>query len=65
MLRAMLDWLGFGEKGHAVGHGHGHGPDRATRLKMHFPCMFSAERARARAGTPARGTALRIVRTHA
>lgn len=24
MLRAMLDWLGFGEKGHAVGHGHGH-----------------------------------------
>ena len=27
MLRAMLDWLGFGEKGHAVGHGHGHGHD--------------------------------------
>jgi len=26
MLRAALDWLGFGEKGHAVGHGHhGHG----------------------------------------
>ena len=25
MLRAMLDWLGFGEKGHAIGHGHGHG----------------------------------------
>ena len=27
MLRAMLDWLGFGAKGHAVGHGHGHGHD--------------------------------------
>ena len=23
MLRATLDWLGFGEKGHAVGHAHG------------------------------------------
>lgn len=26
MIRAALDWLGFGEKGHALGHGHhGHG----------------------------------------
>jgi cation diffusion facilitator family transporter len=24
MLRATLDWLGFGEKGHGLGHGHGH-----------------------------------------
>ena len=29
MLRATLDWLGFGEKGHAVGHG----TDMATIMK--------------------------------
>jgi cation diffusion facilitator family transporter len=25
MLRAALDWLGFGEKGHGLAHGHSHG----------------------------------------
>jgi hypothetical protein len=37
MLRAALDWLGFGEKGHAAGHGHGHTDTTikaATRIPM-------------------------------
>lgn len=29
MIRAALDWLGFGEKGHALGHTHGHGHGHA------------------------------------
>ena len=44
MLRAALEWLGFGEKGHAAGHAHSHDGEHAHTHGVIDPTIATTER---------------------